>query len=74
MYLITLLIAILAVAAIVSRRRTRSRMDVGGLGDDQVRRIETVGRIEVEDPLDLEEIRAAEQSFWEETWDEPEDG
>jgi len=52
----------------VGRRRTP-------LSDDQIRRIEETGRLDVEseEPLDTDEIRRAEDEFWEETWDEPEE-
>lgn len=52
----------------LGRRRTP-------LSDDQVRRIEETGSLELEpeDPLDMEEIEKAEDEFWEETWDEPEE-
>ncbi|HEX6939755.1 MAG TPA: hypothetical protein VF158_10115 [Longimicrobiales bacterium] len=69
---VALLIGCLAVAAaIAGRRRIRSRLGDGGLDDAQIRQIETHGWLEVEDPLDWEEIRTAERRFWEETWDEP---
>ncbi|HEX7118431.1 MAG TPA: hypothetical protein VF212_06565 [Longimicrobiales bacterium] len=75
MIFVALLTAVLAIAAaIVTHRRIRSRLDRGGLDDAHIRQIETAGWIEVEDPLDLEEIRAAERRFWEESWDEPEVG
>jgi hypothetical protein len=44
-----------------------------GLNDDMIRNIETTGRIEVDDPLDLEQIHDEEERFWEESWDEPEE-
>ena len=45
------------------------------LNDDQIRRIEETGRLDLEsdEPLDTEEIRRAEDEFWEESWDEPEE-
>lgn len=44
-----------------------------GLSDEQVRRIEEAGRLDVDDePLDMDEIERAEDEFWEESWDEPE--
>ncbi len=63
----------MAAAAIARRRRqARSRPAVT---DDVVRRIESVGRIDADevDPLDLDEARAEEDAFWEQTWDEPEE-
>lgn len=67
-------IAILAVAAaIAAHTRIRSRIGTGGLSDEQVREIERSGRIELDEPLDREAIRAAEKRFWEEIWDESEE-
>jgi hypothetical protein len=53
---------------------TRSR-DRPALDDDAVRRIEETGRFAVEDdpPLDIDEIEDAEDRFWSERWDEPEE-
>lgn len=55
------------------RRRQAGAADSTGLTDDAVRRIEDSGRIEREDPLDLEEIEREHERFFEETWDEPEE-
>ena len=43
--------------------------------DEVVRQIETVGRVDAEDvdPLDMERVRAEEDEFWAQTWDEPEE-
>lgn len=71
--LLFLLLALVVVAAgTVVRRRLRARRS--RLTDDMVRRIEREGRIDAEDvdPLDLERIRAEEDEFWSQTWDEPE--
>jgi hypothetical protein len=43
------------------------------LSDDMIRQIETSGRIDVDEPLDLGEIQEEEARFWEETWDEPDE-
>ena len=45
------------------------------LDDEDVRRIEEVGRLVTDDPppLDLERIREKEDEFWERTWDEAEE-
>lgn len=53
---------------VVRRRLARLR----GLSDDAIRSIEAHGRIEVEEPLDLQEAAEEEERFWGETWDEPE--
>lgn len=67
---------LLVVAGIMARRRVRrARPDrTLELSDDMIRRIEEMGRLhlDIEEPLDLEDIRAREDEFWSETWDEPE--
>ena len=71
-----LALALLAVAGGVAwRRRIRDYVDGGRqrLDDEMIRRIEREGSVEVEDPLDLDEIRLEEERFWSETWDLPED-
>ena len=63
-----------AAAAIVMRRRIRDYVagpDV--LDDDMIRRIEQEGVVEVEEPLDLDEVREEEERFWSETWDIPDE-
>ena len=69
------LIGGLAVAAsIAARRRIRDyigRRDT--LDDDMIRRIESDGMVEVDDPLDLDEVREEEERFWSETWDLPDE-
>ena len=69
------ILAILVVAAAVIARRRREARRHTAVTDDIVRRIESVGRIDAEevDPLDLDEARAEEDAFWEQTWDEPEE-
>ena len=54
-----------------NRRRLRS-MRQGGLSDAAIRRIEASGRVELDEPLDLDEAREEEERFWNESWDEPE--
>lgn len=71
--LLFLLLALLVLGAgIAVRRRLRGRRS--GLTDEIVRRIEREGRIDADDvdPLDLDRIRAEEDEFWDQTWDEPE--
>jgi hypothetical protein len=59
--------------------RTRIRRTVEGdapvVTDEVLRRILEEGEVPPEevDPLDEEEIREAEDRFWEEEWDEPEE-
>lgn len=56
-------------------RRGRRGGEAGFLTDDMIRRIEEEGRLELEfsEPLDLDEIREAEEQFWSESWDEPDE-
>lgn len=61
---------LVAAAGLAARRRTRAARR--GLEDAHIRAIEEHGRIELEDPLDLEEAAAEEERFWSESWDEPE--
>lgn len=62
-------------AAAIARRRRREIAARTRVTDEVVRRIETVGRVDAEDvdPLDLDEVRAEEDAFWGQTWDEPEE-
>lgn len=64
--------ALLVVAAGLGVRRRLQRLKDSGLSDGAIRRIEASGRIEVDEPLDLEEAATEEERFWDETWDEPE--
>lgn len=59
------------VAGVLSRRGERGRK---ALSDDLIRQIETTGRIDREDvdPIDVDDIRAQEDEFWAQDWDEPE--
>ncbi len=73
-------LAIVFLAVVVGwlgRRRLRRHIgaDRPRLGDDDVRRILREGRLEIEldEPLDPEEIEREEERFWSETWDEPEE-
>jgi hypothetical protein len=69
------LIALLALlgGALYLLRLRDVRRGPGGLSDDMIDRIESMGRLELDEPLDLEQIRDEEVRFWEETWDEPEE-
>ena len=73
-YLFVALAALVAVAGWRVRHRLR-RQARSGVTDDVVRQIETVGRVDAEDvdPLDMERVRAEEDEFWAQTWDEPEE-
>lgn len=69
-------LAAVGVALVLRRRRRLRPRRTGWLTDAMVRDIVAHGRIETEagprTPLDLDEIRRAEDRFWSETWDRPE--
>lgn len=71
-----LLLALLAVAGGVVYRRRLGEY-VGGRGDDlddeMIHRIETEGTLDLEDPIDMDEVRLEEERFWSESWDTPEE-
>ena len=73
-YLFVALAALVAVAGWRVRHRLRHRTR-GGVTDEVVHQIETLGRVDAEDvePLDMERARAEEDEFWAQTWDEPEE-
>ena len=66
--------AALVVAGWVGYRKRLDRVRSRGLAvdDAMIRRIESSGTAEVEEPLDLEEAAEEEERFWNESWDEPE--
>lgn len=67
--------ALLVVFGWVIHRRRLQRYtgsDRDRLDDDLVRRIEQTGRVELDDPLDHDEVREEEERFWDESWDRPE--
>ena len=69
-------LTVLTVLAVVVRLlRSRTRPGRGGVTDDMVRQIERRGtlRVEEHEPIDLDDVRAEEDAFWSETWDEPEE-
>lgn len=66
-------VLLLVSAVLVVRHRRRKPKRRVGLTDEMLRRIQSEGRIEVEEPLDLGEAAAEEERFWrDEPWDEPE--
>ena len=73
-YLFVALAALVAVAGWRVRHRL-GRQTRSGVTDEVVRQIETLGRVDAEDvdPLDMERVRAEEDEFWAQTWDEPEE-
>ncbi len=62
----------LVFAAWVGYRRRLRRLRERELSDAAIRQIEASGRVEVDEPLDLEEASEEEERFWGESWDEPE--
>ncbi|HEV2149908.1 MAG TPA: hypothetical protein VGR37_21095 [Longimicrobiaceae bacterium] len=57
-------------------RAMRASSGVPRVDDDALRRILAEGTLAAEDgdePLDLEEAARAEEEFWSESWDEPEE-
>lgn len=71
------LAAIVAAAGIAKGARMREiRRDASPAVDDQtIRRILEDGTVSSpeDEPLDLEEVARAEEEFWNEDWDEPEE-
>ncbi|HUG41874.1 MAG TPA: hypothetical protein VMM12_15400 [Longimicrobiales bacterium] len=63
--------ALLVAGAGLAVRRRMDRLRTG-LDDEKIRAIEALGRVELEDPLDLVEAAEEEERFWSESWDEPE--
>lgn len=66
----TILALLVAVAGVLYRERLKR--DRPTVSDDMISQIEASGWVEVDEPLDLDEARDAEEEFWEEEWDEPE--
>jgi len=68
-------LAVLAGTAVRRRVRELRGSRTPTLDDEAVRRILEAGTLTVEDepPLDLDEIEEAEDRFWSERWDEPEE-
>ncbi|HUH11638.1 MAG TPA: hypothetical protein VMK65_00955 [Longimicrobiales bacterium] len=71
MGLFWMVLAVLAGAGGLLYRR-RLREGAPSLSDEEIRRIERGEYVELEEPLDLDEARDAEDEFWGEEWDEPE--
>lgn len=74
-----LLFFVLAELVLIVALVGRWRAHVGGarqeslLDDEAIRRIETEGRIEIEEGLDLDRIDQEERRFWNQYWDEPDE-
>lgn len=72
--------AILAILALISglawraRGQRASALFAQSLTDDMVRQIEEAGYVDLDEPLDLEEIQEEEERFWEEApWEDPDE-
>lgn len=63
----------IAVAGVAAVMRTCRVTQVPGLSDQDLKSIEAGMAVELDEGLDLEEIREEEEAFWGETWDQPED-
>jgi hypothetical protein len=64
--------AVLVAASWWGYRKRLAALRDRGLTDDAIRGIESHGRVDVEEPLDLEDAAEEEERFWSESWDEPE--
>lgn len=64
-------LVIIAGLRIVARVRLGRESDVRPLTDEEIRRLEAGGTIELDTPTDYEEVAEAEERFWGESWDEP---
>ena len=70
-WILTLAAAVAAIGWLGHRRRMAA-LRGSGLTDDQIRHIENAGRVELEEPLDLDAAADEEERFWDESWDQPE--
>ncbi|HEX2093971.1 MAG TPA: hypothetical protein VHG28_16330 [Longimicrobiaceae bacterium] len=73
--LLTALTGVAGLRYAVRIRAARSSSGVPTVDDDALRRILEEGSLgmEEDEPLDLEEAARAEEEFWAESWDEPEE-
>lgn len=63
-----------AVAGALYLLRLRENVAGERVTDDMIDQIERTGRVEMDEPLDLDEIADEEAKFWEEErWDEADD-
>ncbi len=73
-----LLAAVVVLAGALARRKVRRTVEgeLPVVTDETLRRILAEGSVETPEdpPLDEDAIREAEDRFWEERWDEPEEG
>lgn len=75
-WLVLAVLLLLAGVRYAARMRPlRGRRGGPAVDDDGIRRILETGSFAADDdePLDLEEAARAEDEFWDESWDEPEE-
>ncbi len=71
LWLFIALLVVLGGASVYRSLHDQRRAVEPELTDDVIRRLERGERIDAEDPLDVDQIREAEERFWEEErWDE----
>lgn len=66
-------LAIMAGVRFLHRLRDAADTERPRLTDEDIRRLEEGGSIEFDPPTDPDEIAAAEERFWNESWDEPDE-
>lgn len=66
-------LAIFAGVRVALRVRRGSGGEVRRLSDEEIRRLEAGGSIEISAPTDLREVAEEEERFWSESWDEPDE-
>ena len=64
--------AVLVAVAGIGYRRRLGELERTSLSEGAIRQIEASGRVEMDEPLDLDEAADEEERFWGESWDEPE--
>jgi len=73
-FVATLILALVGALAFHIRRQRTTELFARTLTDDMVRQIEETGYIDVDEPLDIQEIQEEEERFWEEApWEEEEE-
>lgn len=66
-------LTIIGGAQVWLRIRHARESKVHPLSDEEIRRLERGGSIEIEPPTDLNEAADEEEHFWGESWDEPDE-
>lgn len=72
-WIILAALVILAGMRLWSRVKRDTGSGVRPLTDEEIRRLEEGGSIEIDPPTDLDEVAEAEERFWGEGWDEPDE-